>query len=42
MGDLPARKALAIDEYVEEREETVLQANIPRPAPQKYVLAPFL
>jgi hypothetical protein len=40
MGDLPTRTA--IDECVEEREETVLQASIPRPAPQKYVLAPFM
>jgi hypothetical protein len=39
-GDLPTRKA--IDEYEKEREETVLQASIPRTAPQKYVLEPFM
>jgi hypothetical protein len=39
-GDLPIRKA--IDEYEKEREETVLQASIPRTAPQKYVLEPFM
>ena len=41
MGDLPTRTAIDV-ELVEEREETVLQASISRPAPQKYVLAPFM